>query len=112
MNDLGLTASQKCLLIALFHQYPAIEQVKVYGSRAKGCHHSRSDVDLVVYGHSLDRFVIAKLLLDIQSSDLPYMVDLQNYHDIKNQALRNHIDRLGVVLYQRPEHAPIVAVNA
>ena len=100
-NALGLREFDIEILTKLFRAQPKITRVKVYGSRAKGTYHERSDIDLVIYGGGVDRFMISNLLLDLQSSDLPYIVDLQYYNDIKNQALREHIDRVGVVFYER-----------
>ncbi|MDI9336524.1 MAG: nucleotidyltransferase domain-containing protein [Gammaproteobacteria bacterium] len=101
MKTLGLTDEHVALLMSFFQRVSSIQMVKIYGSRAKGNYHERSDVDLVVYGEEMDRFMIADLLLDIQSSDLPYTVDLQHYDDIKNHTLREHIDRVGIVFYKR-----------
>lgn len=101
MNETGLTRQQLELLQQLFKKHPAVQKVKLYGSRAKGTFHERSDVDLVVFGEGIDRFLIAELLLDLEDSNLPYSVDLQNYHELKNRELIEHIDRVGVVVFER-----------
>ena len=103
MNSTGLTNEQLEILTQVFKKKPEVEAVKLYGSRAKHTFHERSDIDLVVFGAGIDRFLIAKLLLDLDDSDLPYTVDLQNYQELKNRALIEHIDRVGVVIYQRAE---------
>lgn len=101
MTNTGLTPAQIALISQIFQKHPAIECVKLYGSRAKGTFHERSDVDLVAFGNGIDRFLIADVLLDLEDSDLPYPVDLQNYKELKNRALIEHIDRVGIVVYQR-----------
>ena len=101
MSRTGLTPEQLTLLQQVFNKHPKITAVKLYGSRAKSTFHERSDVDLVLFGKSIDRFLVADLLLDLADSDLPYPVDLQNYNDIKNRALIEHIDRVGLVIYER-----------
>ena len=108
MNSTGLTNEQFELLTQVFKNHPEVQAVKLYGSRAKGTFHERSDIDLAVFGAGIDRFLIAELLLDLDDSDLPYAVDVQNYQELKNRALIEHIDRVGVVIYQatppvRPE---------
>ena len=103
MNVAGLTNGQLEILTQVFKNRPEVQTVKLYGSRAKGTFHERSDIDLVVFGAGIDRFLIAELLLDLDDSDLPYTVDLQNYQELKNRALIEHIDRVGVVIYQRAE---------
>ncbi len=96
----GLTEAQLTLLRELFKNYPAIQAVKLYGSRVKGTFNERSDVDLVVVGEQVSRFLISDLALELENSDLPYLVDVQNYADLKNRQLRTHIDRVGVVIYE------------
>lgn len=101
IESTGLSAQQFGVLQYLFKKYPEIQCVKLYGSRAKGTFNPRSDVDLVVYGENIDRFLIANVLLDLDDSDFPYTVDLQNYHELKNRKLIEHIDRVGIVIYDK-----------
>ena len=101
MNATGLTSEQLDVLTQIFKKNLKIQAVKLYGSRAKGTFHNRSDVDLVVFGDNIDRFLISELLLDLDDSNLPYSVDLQNYGDLKNRALIEHIDRIGVPIFKQ-----------
>lgn len=103
MNATGLTSEQLDVLTQIFKKHPKIQAVKLYGSRAKGNFHPRSDIDLVVFGDNIDRFLISELLLDLDDSNLPYAVDLQNYSDLKNQTLIEHIDRVGVQIFKQQE---------
>ncbi len=100
LMDTGIDAKTLLAINQVFANYPAVEQVKLYGSRAKATFHERSDIDLVVFGQNIDRFAIARMLLDFDESDIPYLIDLQNYHDLKNRLLIEHIDRVGVVIYK------------
>lgn len=99
MTNIGIDAKTLLALTQVFAKYPDVEQVKLYGSRAKGTFHERSDIDLVVFGKSIDRFTIARILMELDELDILYMVDLQNYHELKNRQLIQHIDRVGVVIY-------------
>ena len=101
MTDTGLTPEQLTLLQQVFNQHPEVDAVKLYGSRAKGTFHERSDVDLVLIGTGIDRFLVADILMDLADTDLPYTVDLQNYCEIKIRALVEHIDRVGIMIYER-----------
>lgn len=107
MKETGLTAAQLILLQAVFKDYPAINAVKLYGSRAKGTFNERSDIDLVIFGNNISRFLISDLLLELANSDLPYLVDVQNYADLKNRQLIEHIDRVGVVIYSREKEVGV-----
>jgi len=101
----GLSAEVMAMLNRVFIQYPEIEWVKLYGSRAKGNFHDRSDIDLAAYGRHLNRAVIADILLALDETDIPYQMDLQNYAELKNHALIEHIDRRGIVIYRRSDNA-------
>ncbi|QEN06322.1 nucleotidyltransferase domain-containing protein [Thiospirochaeta perfilievii] len=100
MKDTGLSVATINILVEAFSKYPEIDDVILYGSRAKGNYTSRSDIDLVVKG-IISRHIISKILLDLDDSDILYSVDLQSYNDLKNQELIDHIDRVGIVLYKK-----------
>lgn len=99
MPDTGLTENNMLALARVFERFPAIKRVKLYGSRAKGTYNPRSDIDLAAFGQKIDRAVIAEVLMDLDDSDIPYLVDLQAYDDLRNPQLLNHIDRVGIIVY-------------
>lgn len=108
MTTFGLSPAVLAQMQAVFSHYPALEVVKIFGSRAKGSFHERSDIDLVAFGSNLDRFQIADILQSLEETDIPYLIDLQPYDALKNPRLIDHIDRIGKVIYQREsaiEHA-------
>ena len=106
MLNTGLSAEELSVLDASFASHRHIEQVKLYGSRAKGAFTDRSDIDLVAFGSALTRSDIADVLLDLDDSNIPYQVDLQNFDELKNRRLIDHINRVGVVIYQREKQTP------
>ncbi|MDO9140903.1 MAG: nucleotidyltransferase domain-containing protein [Methylobacter sp.] len=82
---------------ALQH-YPDIEWVKMYSSRAKGNYQRGSDIDLAfscVVDHS------GALMEELDNLPTPYLFDVTHYETLKNQALKEHIDRVGVVIFER-----------
>ena len=102
MNSYGLSKEVVAKLHQIFKTHPQIIQVKLYGSRAKGNYQEYSDIDLAVYGDGkLDRFIIADILTQINDSNIPYLIDIQDYHNIKNKNLIEHIDRVGIIIYQQ-----------
>jgi len=101
METFGLTERQRLQLQQLFGQHAGIVQVKIYGSRAKGTCNPRSDVDLVICNSQLSRHELGLVTLDIQNSDFPNTVDIQNWEDIKSEALREQIARVGKMLYEK-----------
>lgn len=81
---------------------PAIETLILFGSRALGNYKAGSDVDLAVKGAQVDRFTILSLSERLNEElPLPYFFDVLEYDAIENEALKNHIDRYGIVIYRR-----------
>ena len=98
----GLTEEQYAQLLRAIQQFPAIESAIIFGSRAKGTMHERSDIDLAVTGPALDRHQLALLMMVFDESDLPFQVDVKLLSDIQNPALLAHIARVGMAIYPQP----------
>ena len=101
MIKTGLSPEIIETLNCIFSKYPTLEQVKLYGSRAKGTYKVQSDIDLVAFGLQLDRYVIGDILAELEESEIPYRIDLQNYLELTNLALMDHINRVGLVIFDR-----------
>lgn len=91
------------ILTSIFREFPQIKEVVLYGSRAKATHQERSDIDLVIRNSEISRQTLGKIKLEIDNSDVPYLVDLQIMENIKNRQLIDHINRVGKVFYTSPE---------
>ena len=100
---LGLDNQQISVIGAILGHYPEVEKGLLYGSRVKGTHTPRSDIDLALIGTNLDRHTINRIKLELDESDLINLIDVQDYHSINNPRLKSHIDRLGEVIYERME---------
>jgi len=88
-------------LDAIFRKYPGIKEAVLYGSRAKGNCRRGSDIDLSL--KTDDAFTYTDLLHiagDFDDSDMPYFVDVSIYDDLSNPDLKDHINRVGKVLYR------------
>lgn len=99
----GMTDEELELLCSLFARQKEIEQVILYGSRAKGTNKPFSDVDITLLGVGLSRSHLNCLLADIDDSSLPYFFDISILSKITNPDLIEQIEKTGVVLYQRGE---------
>lgn len=84
---------------SLFRHYPQIEEVIIYGSRAKGSFRAGSDIDIVVKGTKITDEIRSKVWLELDALNTPYQFDLGVYHLIQNNALLDHIQRVGKTLY-------------
>lgn len=95
----GLSPDVLEILQQIFLKHNTIKQVKLYGSRAKGTFSERSDIDLVAYGEDIEPSIIANVLLDLDDSDIPYLIDFQDFNSLKNYQLIDHINRVGIQIY-------------
>lgn len=100
-STFGLKQSTIKKINAIFTHYSAIEQVIVYGSRAKGTEQCGSDIDLTLVGHLLNYDQLIKIETELDDLLLPYKIDLSIYHQIDNSNLIAHIDRVGKVFFHR-----------
>jgi len=73
---------------------PGVEKAVIYGSRAKGTFRPGSDIDLALYGSVSDNDLSA-LMDRLDALNTPYLFDIVRYHDIDNEALRDHVARVG-----------------
>ena len=84
----------------VFAEWPGIDRVLIYGSRAKGTHRYASDIDLCIEGPDLTVVDLLRLENAIDDLLLPWRVDLALRHTIDDPALTAHIDRVGCVFYE------------
>jgi predicted nucleotidyltransferase len=74
-----------------------VEQVILYGSRAKGNYREGSDIDLTVKG-KLNFDNLVKMSVNLDDLNLPWKIDLSLYGQIENKDLLDHIDRVGIAI--------------
>jgi predicted nucleotidyltransferase len=86
---------------AVFSRWPDVEQVILYGSRAKGTDREGSDIDLTIIGDALSQSHLLKIANELDDLLLPYKIDLSLLGQIEDKALLEHIGRVGVVFYVR-----------
>jgi predicted nucleotidyltransferase len=94
------TVAQICTVLA---QYPAVERAVLYGSRAKGNYKPGSDIDLTLFGADLTPGLCATVAEALDDLLLPYTIDLSVFAELKHPELEAHIQRVGVVFYEREE---------
>lgn len=94
-----LVASELELVISVLRQHPEIESAILFGSRAKGTHSERSDVDLALTG-PLDALGAEAIAAELEELPLPYRFDLHALAAITHAPLLEHIERVGEVIYR------------
>ena len=83
----------------VFANYPPVEQVILYGSRAVGSYKNGSDIDLTLKGDNLNLTIANKLCNDLDDLLLPYTFDISIFSHISNPDLIEHIERVGIEFY-------------
>lgn len=83
--------------ICLFARKHSVKKIILFGSRARGTHTERSDVDIAVYGGNFDSFywdikenVHSLLMFDVVEADGHI-----------SEELKNEIKKDGIVIYEK-----------
>jgi predicted nucleotidyltransferase len=105
MTRAPLVASELELVLSVLRQHPEIESATLFGSRAKGTHSDRSDVDLALAG-SLGALGAEAIAAELEELPLPYRFDVHALAAITHTPLLEHIERVGKVIYPEPRPHP------
>lgn len=100
MDKFGLpdkAISEICNLLSSFNE---IEEVKIFGSRARGNYKRGSDIDLAFIGNFGGMF-INKIADELNELPTPYKFDVVDYKNINNMALKENIDNTGKLFYKK-----------
>jgi predicted nucleotidyltransferase len=81
--------------------FPEVDKAVLYGSRAKGNFKSGSDIDLTLYGNGLSLTILHKIENELDDLLLPYKIDLSIFRQIADPDVVDHIQRVGVVFYEK-----------
>ncbi len=89
-------------IIQAVEELPEIEEVILFGSRAKGNFKKASDIDLAVKGKAVTEITVKRLSNRLNEElPLPYFIDVVHSEPISNPDLVDHIDRIGKVIYRK-----------
>jgi len=88
-------------IINIFSAFSQVDEVILYGSRAKGNYRTGSDIDIAVKGRQLDLSLLNSISLQLDDLFLPFTFDLSLYSQIDNNELVDHIKRVGISLYKK-----------
>ena len=105
--NIGIPNNDLEEILAIIEAQPTVEEVVVFGSRAKGNYRPGSDLDLALKGQDFGFDQYLKLLVKLDEPGFLYKIDLVNYNTIESQELRDHIARVGIRVFARkPETSP------
>lgn len=103
----GLAKNTVDAIVVVFEEHPKIDKAFIFGSRAKGNYRNDSDIDIAVKGQDLNYKDITKILGQLEDLNLGHAIDLLDYQTIKEPALIEHIDRVGIEFYIRWKVIPL-----
>ncbi|MGE5630495.1 MAG: nucleotidyltransferase domain-containing protein [Caulobacteraceae bacterium] len=101
MNS-GLKKTDIYYIIDVLKRFGEIEKAVIFGSRAKGNYKPGSDVDIAVYGEHITFDTLSALHSALEEQGpLPYFFDIVDYTHLDHADLKDHIDRVGKLLYEK-----------
>lgn len=99
-NKFGLLERDLEIIVQTIRNYPSVETALIFGSRAKGNYKNGSDVDIALKGKSIDLDTVNQISYFLnEETNMPYQFDVVSYTSIQEPALVDHIDRVGVKIY-------------
>jgi predicted nucleotidyltransferase len=101
MGDFGLSSNNINKINSVFQQYPEINEVLIFGSRAKGNFRDNSDIDLAIKSKNISLSVLQQIEIKLEELYIPNYFDLVIYEKIENQELIEHINRVGKKIYEK-----------
>lgn len=100
--NFGLTNSDLNYIVDVISSIQEIEKAVIFGSRAKGNYKRGSDIDIAIYGEQITFDTIANLHSRLEEQGpLPYFFDIIDYSHLNHQELKEHIERVGKVIFDR-----------
>ena len=88
-------------LKTLLSSFEKIDKAVIYGSRAMGSHHAGSDIDITLIGDGLNLQDLERIAGALDESAIPYKIDLSILKLISHPELKDHIARVGKVLFEK-----------
>lgn len=99
----GLAERHYAEFVRIFRRYPQIEQVLIFGSRAKGTDKPWSDFDLAVVAPTMSDREFSKLWNEIDELPLVFKLDLLHWDRLALDRLKEKIGEEGQRFYPLDE---------
>lgn len=100
MSGAQLEERHQQTIQVILQQYPSVKRAMIFGSRAVGKSDRGSDIDLALFGE-IDEQTLGLIRSDLEDTTIPFFFDVLIYAAITNDALREHIDTHGTVVFER-----------
>jgi len=97
-----LNPSEIVMMRSVFRRHPKVTAVQLFGSRAKGTNAERSDIDLALLGN-VTPLEGQEVAAELDELPIPYKYDVLVFNLVRDDALRDHVLRVGISLYPGEE---------
>jgi predicted nucleotidyltransferase len=97
----GLSEKTVTEIHRILRSYPQVSHAILYGSRAMGNFKNGSDIDLTLLGDHLTTKDLMNIANDLDDSFIPHTIDLSIFAALDHNELRDHIERVGVLFYEK-----------
>ena len=84
-------------LESIFKKYKEIEQVILFGSRAR--QDNKYNSDLCLFGEKITHLIQAKVTMDIEEVNTPLSFDILNFNELTKEKLIENIKNEGIIIY-------------
>ena len=85
-------------IISICTRINQVDEIILYGSRAKGTHMDKSDLDIALVGQNLDIERLRDAIGEIQTL---LKIDLVDFNNCKNELLKQEVAKDGITLYRK-----------
>ncbi|MGL5355014.1 MAG: nucleotidyltransferase family protein [Cetobacterium sp.] len=92
----GLTERELDEIKIIYHLFPEIEKIIIFGSRARGDFRRTSDIDIALIGNV--EKIIYKIRDYFDESRIIYTVDVVDFSKIESSAFKEDIEKEGIEL--------------
>jgi uncharacterized protein len=99
VNTLTLRDKDLAILRGAFRRFPAVREVRVFGSRATGHAGRASDLDLAISAPDATPSEWADLCDALESAPLIYELDVVRPEQTTNERLKEKIEHEGIAIY-------------
>ena len=100
MNTFGISEKSFGLIREAFQKYPEVEEVLIFGSRARGTYRPGSDIDLAIKGRTCSEQTALNITGHLNEEvPIPYFVDVVCLEGLKHPDLKAHVERVGKPLF-------------
>ena len=99
--NFGLDENTINKINSVFENHSEIEEVFIYGSRAKGNFRNGSDTDITLKGKTIPSKILSRLKQEIDELNTPYMFDISIFETLESSELINHINKVGRIFYKK-----------